>query len=82
VNALANDGRVELPPQSGQQSSVWGWKWLSSSVATRCVRCSQFRQGLVSRSFINREDTHLRPPNQDQPDAYRTQEFRKLLGGD
>ena len=34
------------------------WSRLSSSVATRCARCSQFRQGVASPSFLGREDTH------------------------
>jgi hypothetical protein len=147
--------RTNEPPQSGQQSSVWGWKWLTasggngdrkccscpgcppffrflpplgsgffgltmsldggleeveeslraaancccrpafssssfamrsiawsslpSSVATRCARCSQFREGLASRSFIVRENTHPRPPNQDQMSAHRPQQFWKIL---
>ncbi len=57
------------------------WSSLSSNVAIRCVRCSQFRQKVVPRSFMGQEDTHPRPSNQDQPDAYRTQEFWKILGG-
>jgi hypothetical protein len=57
------------------------WSSLSSNVAIRCVRCSQFRQKVVSRSFSEQEDTHPRPSNQDQPDAYRTQEFRRIFGG-
>jgi len=34
------------------------WSGLSSSVATRCARCAQFRQGIASRTFLGREDTH------------------------
>src|SRR3972149_1588330 len=40
----------------------------ASSVATGCDRCSQFRQGLASRSFMGQEATHPWPPDQDQPD--------------
>jgi len=34
------------------------WSSVSSSVATRCARCSQFRQRVASRTFLGREDTH------------------------
>jgi len=34
------------------------WSSLSSSVATRCARCSQFRQRVASCTFLGREDTH------------------------
>jgi hypothetical protein len=46
------------------------WSSVSSSVATRCPRCSQFRQGVASRTFLGREDTHS--PRRDQdPSAAR-----------
>jgi hypothetical protein len=34
------------------------WSSVSSSVATRCARCSQFRQRVASRTFLGRQDTH------------------------
>jgi hypothetical protein len=46
------------------------WSSFFSSVATRCARCSPFRQGVASRTFLGREDTHS--PRRDQdPSAAR-----------
>jgi hypothetical protein len=48
-----------MPLGAARQQRRWiVWSSVSSSVVTRCVRCSQFRQGVASRTFLGREDTH------------------------
>ncbi|MHB1038150.1 MAG: DDE-type integrase/transposase/recombinase [Pirellulales bacterium] len=60
--------KPRTPRHKGKVENSVGW-------------CSQFREGLASRSFIGREDTPPGPPDQDQPDVFQTQEFREILGG-